>query len=80
MYDNAPRDLPLVDVLTRVYIGQASIRADRMSHRRPETGDKGEREGGIKSAETGWGVHWIAGTAGSFVKCSPNESVGWPGV
>lgn len=46
MYDNAPRDLPLVDVLTRVYIGQASIRADRMSHRRPETGDKGEREGG----------------------------------
>lgn len=45
MYDNAPRDLPLVDVLTRVYIGQASIRADRMSHRRPETGDKGERGG-----------------------------------
>lgn len=34
----------------------------------------------MKSAETGWGVHWIAGTAGSFVKCSPNESVGWPGV
>lgn len=48
-----------------------------MSYGRPEMGDKRERKR-EKSTETGrWEVHWIAG---GFVKCSPNESVGWPGV
>jgi len=53
-YDNA-RDLPLVDLCTRVCIGQASIKADHMSYERPETGDKEGRKGRNRQKQNGRG-------------------------